>query len=274
MTTRSSASSRRALVVALVAGLVLVAGALLAYLLVLKGDETAPLALPTTARSSGIGGGGAASAGPGGSTSAGGAPTGGGKPSLPVASGGAAVDAAGLAGIWSVGDGTVVGYRVREKLAELPAQSDAVGRTSTVTGGATLALSGSELKVTAAEFQADLTTLVSDRGQRDQRIRRIGLESATFPTATFKLTSPVAVPAAALAGTPVDLSLSGDLTIHGTTRSVSIPARAQLDGSAIQVVGSLTFPFSDFGMTPPSVGSFVSVENDATLEFLIALARG
>lgn len=269
MTTRPSPSPRRALVAAVVVALVLLAAALLAYVLVLRGDETAPLALPTTAPSSGIGGGGAAAP-----TTPGGTPAGGGTPSLPAAAGGGAVDPAGLAGTWAIGDGTVVGYRVREKLADLPAQSDAVGRTSAVTGGATLAASGSDLSVTGAEFQADLTTLASDRDQRDQRIRRIGLESATYPTATFKLTAPVAVPAAALTGSPVDLTLNGDLTIHGTTKNVSIPARAQLNGSTIQVVGSLTFPFSDFGMTPPSVGSFVSVENDATLEFLIALARG
>jgi polyisoprenoid-binding protein YceI len=267
MTTPRITSSRRPLVIVIVAGLVLVAGALLAYALVLKGDDVAPLALPSVAPSSGVasGTGGVA---PAASTAAVGAP------SLPAASAGTAVDAAGLAGAWKIADGSLVGYRVREKLAELPAQSDAVGRTSSVTGAATLTASGPDLSVTAADFEADLTTLKSDRGMRDNRIRTLGLESDTFPTATFKLGAPIAVPAVALTGAPVDVTLHGDLTIHGTTKAVDIPAKAQLNGPTIQIAGSLTFPFSDFGMTPPNFGSFVSVGDDATLEFLVSLARG
>ncbi len=270
MTSPRSASSRRPLALALVVGLVIVVGALLAYMLVLKGDDVAPLALPTVAPSAGIGAGTGgtapdASTVPGGDSSA---------PSLPAASAGAAMDAAGLAGAWKIADGSTVGYRVREKLAELPAQSDAVGRTSSITGGATLAASGPDLSVTGADFQADLTTLKSDRDMRDNRIRTMGLESDTYPTATFKATAPIAVPPAALSGAPVAVTLPGDLTIHGVTKSVDIPATAQLNGSTIQLAGSLTFPFSDFGMTPPSFGSFVSVGNDATLEFLVTLARG
>ena len=33
------------------------------------------------------------------------------------------------------------------------------------------------------------------------------------------------------------------------------------------------FPFSDFGMTPPSIAGFVKVQDDATLEVLLSLAR-
>jgi polyisoprenoid-binding protein YceI len=178
-----------------------------------------------------------------------------------------------LAGEWTVADGTVVGYRVRERLASLSADSDAVGRTSSVTGSATLEASGDAVSVTAAAFEADLTTLTSDDGRRDRRIQEIGLESAQFPTATFALTSPVEVPAEALQGQVVNVTLVGDLTIHGVTKSVSIPAQAQLNGADIQVLGTLTFPFSDFGMAPPSIGGFVSVQDDATLEFVLVLSK-
>ena len=41
-------------------------------------------------------------------------------------------------GHWSVVTGSEAGYRVREKLGFLPAQSDAVGRTSSITGAAAL----------------------------------------------------------------------------------------------------------------------------------------
>jgi polyisoprenoid-binding protein YceI len=181
--------------------------------------------------------------------------------------------AAELAGTWTIADGSVVGYRVREQLGGVTALTDAVGRTSAVTGTATLEAAGDALAVTAASFEADLTQLSSDDGRRDNRIKSIGLESDRFPTATFVLGEPLDVPAEALAGTTVTVTLTGDLTIHGVTRRVSIPGEARLNGDRIEIVGALTFPFSDFGMTPPDVGGFVQVEDDATLEVLVSLAK-
>ena len=54
----------------------------------------------------------------------------------------AAPPAGDLAGTWKVSDGSQAGYRVREKLANLPAQSDAVGRTTAITGQVTIANEG------------------------------------------------------------------------------------------------------------------------------------
>jgi hypothetical protein len=240
--------------------LVIVVGGYVAYDQVLRGDTVAPLsfATPTPVGSS---------------TASGSADSSSGSGAIASTQPGSSASAADLAGTWSVGYGSVVGYRVREKLASLPAQSDAVGRTSSVTGQATVEASGSAVRVTTAQFRADVTTLTSDRDMRDRRIHTMGLESDTYPTASFTLTSPVEVPAAALSGATVDVTLAGDVEIHGTKKAVSIPAKAVHTADGIQVLGSLTFPFSDFGMTPPSIGGFVSVENDATLEFLIALQR-
>lgn len=249
--------NRRPLIlVAIVAAIAV--GGFLVYDQFLAGDNIPPLTLPT--------------ASPGDSTSPGDSASP--DASATSAASGGTASADELAGDWTVGDGTVVGYRVREKLADLPAQTDAVGRTSSVTGSATLEASGEAVTVTAASFEADLTTLTSDNDRRDNRIREIGLESNQFPTATFVLTSPVEVAAEALTGATVEVTLVGDLTIHGVTKSVSIPAQAQLtaDGT-VNVLGSLTFPFADFGMTPPSIGGFVTVEDDATLEFVLVLSR-
>lgn len=182
--------------------------------------------------------------------------------------------AADLAGTWVVSAGSVVGYRVREQLGGVSALSDAVGRTSAVTGSATIEARGEAVGVTAAEFEADLSQLASDDGRRDRRIRTIGLETNQFPTGTFVLAEALDVPADALAGTTVDVTIVGDLTLHGVTKRVSIPCQARLSGDRIDVVGALTFPFSDFAMTPPDIAGFVRVEDDATLELQLSLARG
>jgi hypothetical protein len=47
----------------------------------------------------------------------------------------------------------------------------------------------------------------------------------------------------------------------------------ELRVSAIQAVGSLTFPWSEFNMTAPSVGGFVNVTDRATMEFDLHLQR-
>ncbi len=47
----------------------------------------------------------------------------------------------------------------------------------------------------------------------------------------------------------------------------------RLAGQQIELVGSLKFAFADFAMEPPSIGGFVSVENEATLEIKLLLAK-
>ena len=137
----------------------------------------------------------------------------------------------------------------------------------------TIAASGDVFTATAADLTVDVTTLVSDSDRRDGQIKRRGLETDTYPTATFTLTQPVVIPAEALAGSPVTVQATGDMTIHGVTKSVTIPLQTQLTGSQIELVGSLTFPMSDFGIDPPTIAGIVDVESDATLEFQLFLAK-
>jgi polyisoprenoid-binding protein YceI len=191
----------------------------------------------------------------------------------PSVSGSASSAATPGAGTWTVDSGSQAGYRVREKLASLSAPSDAVGRTTAVSGTLTLAQAAGAYSVSAASISVDVSKLSSDQSRRDQRIHSQGLESDRFPTATFKLTSPIALTADAASGQTVRVSATGDMTIHGVTKAVTIPIDARLSGSKIELVGSITFPFSQFGMTPPSIGGFVSVENNATLEFQLLLTR-
>ena len=177
------------------------------------------------------------------------------------------------AGTWTVGSGSVAGYRVREQLASLAAPSDAVGRTSAITGTLTLTQAASGYTVAASGFTVDVSKLTSDQSRRDQRIHSQGLESDRYPTATFKLTSPIALSADATSGQTIHVSATGDLTIHGVTKSVTIPIDARLTGSKIELVGSITFPFSQFAMTPPSIGGFVTVQNNATMEFQLLMTQ-
>jgi len=118
-----------------------------------------------------------------------------------------------------------------------------------------------------------VSKLKSDEAMRDQHIRTIGLQSATYPTATFVLSTPLTLPASAVSGEPVRTSVTGVFGIHGTSRRETVPLEMRLSNSEVEAVGSLTFPWSEFNMTAPSVGGFVSVTNRATMEFDLRLTR-
>ena len=172
-----------------------------------------------------------------------------------------------IPGTWTVAAKSVAGYRVRERLAFLSAPSDAVGRTSQITGTATITGSGTSLTVTTASFTVNVESLTSDQQMRDSHIQSLGLDSAEFPQAKFVLSSPVALPTTATSGAEIAVSLHGALTIHGTTKTVTIPVQARLTGSQIEVVGSITFPWGEFNMQAPNVDGFVTVDGTATMEF-------
>jgi len=259
-------SRSRVLAVLLVVVVAVAIGGFLAYDLILKGDTTAALALPTpapsTAAAAGSTAGTAASTAPSAAT---------GSTSPSGATGGSTGD---VAGTWNIAAGSLAGYRVREQLANLPAESDAVGRTDKLTGSITLESSGGTTTLTAGTISVDTTTIASDESRRDNRMRAEGLQTDQYPTATFTLTQPVAIPAAALTGTASNVTLVGDLDLHGVKKSVSIPAQAQLANGMISVAGSLTFPLSDFGITAPNIGGFiVSIADTGTLEFLVNFTK-
>ena len=125
----------------------------------------------------------------------------------------------------------------------------------------------------AVTVQVNVTTLVSDQKPRDNRIRTSGLESNRFPTASFVLPGPVPLPPGVAQGEATTVEVKGLLTIHGATREVTLPLQVRIDGQKGEVVGSLAFPFTDFGMDPPNIGDFVTVDPDATLEFQLFLER-
>ena len=173
----------------------------------------------------------------------------------------------------AVADGSEAGYRVREKLAQLPAPSDAVGRTGAITGQITMTDRGGAYSAGNANFTVDVSQLKSPQAKRDNKIRTIGLETDKYPQATFAAAGPIGIPDDAVKGKAVTVPVEGDLMLHGQTRKVSIPLQVQRDGAQIKIVGSYQFLWSDFGMSAPSLLSFVSVTGNPTLEFSLLMSK-
>jgi polyisoprenoid-binding protein YceI len=170
-----------------------------------------------------------------------------------------------LAGKWTVGSGSIVGYRVREQFVGQSSPHEAVAQTSDVSGGLTLAQASSGLTASDINFTAQVGSLKSvdsvagfNVTNRD-RIVSNTLQVARFPTASFQAASS-AVPAELVSGRQVTLNVPGKLTVHGVTRD-----RAQ-------VTGQVKIDMTDFGIQPPQVG-FTEVESATTIEFQLLLAR-
>jgi polyisoprenoid-binding protein YceI len=172
-----------------------------------------------------------------------------------------------VAGTWTVGSGSIVGYRVNEVL--LGQNATAVGRTSDVTGHLTIAGS----TVTAAAFSVPMATVHSDKSQRDAQFDGRIMDVSQYPTGTFTLTSPIDLAPLPGAGAIRDYTTHGRLTLHGTTRAVTFTLAAERKGSQIEVSGDIPVLFSDYDIANPSFAGFVTTQDHGLLEFLLVFSK-
>jgi len=166
-------------------------------------------------------------------------------------------------GTWKVQQGTDVfaGYRVQELFGGETIKVTAVGRTPGVDG--TMTISGTQ--VTVVDISADMTQLKSDKAPRDGQIKTRGIETNDFPTATFKLTQPITLPGTPEKGKQIDVTATGELTLHGITKTVEIPLKASWNGDTITVAGGAKVAFSDYSIEPPT-NAIVSVDDNGEFE--------
>lgn len=233
MKTEGLEMKRRNVILAVVAAVVVVAGA--AWYFLLRSDAPPPASLEGAVAAVGDGGTGAAGAN-------------------------------GLDGEWTIDQAaSFAGYRIDEELAGIGAAT-AVGRTGQI--DATLEFSGTT--VTTVELTVDMTTLRSDRSQRDNAIRTRGLETQTFPTAGFTLTQPIDLGSVPSPGDSFSATAVGDLTLHGVTRSVSLDLEASLVDDTVVVVGSLEIVLSDYDIEAPTGFSVLGIADTGLLELQLA----
>jgi polyisoprenoid-binding protein YceI len=177
-----------------------------------------------------------------------------------------------LDGTWTVKPGNqdnFVGYRVTEKLFANVTESTATGRTDNVTGTMTIAgTTVSDITVTA-----DLRDLKSNQDFRDGRLHTQAIESDKFPEAKFVLTQPITLPAVPTVGETVTVDATGDFTLHGVTKSVTITLKGRWDGEKVQVVGSLPIAFSDYDISAPTSNLVASVDDHGEMELELFFAK-
>ena len=170
-----------------------------------------------------------------------------------------------LDGVWNVDPtdaSTTFGYRVQEVLGGV--DTTATGRGNEIEGSITVA----GTTVTEGSFTVQVASITSDRSQRDGQFTGRIMQTSQFPTATFTITQPVDLGTIPADGEQVTASVTGDLTLHGVTNSVTFDVTAQTDGTTIGVLGEIPIVFADYGIDNPSTG-FVTTEDNGLLEFIL-----
>lgn len=173
---------------------------------------------------------------------------------------------ASLDGRWTVTEGSIVGYRVKEIL--FGQQTEGVGRTSDVEGSLTL----TGTTIGEATFTADMKTVKSDEERRDRQFRGRIMAVDQYPKATFTLTTPIRLGRIPAEGEQVTHEATGNLTLRGNTRPVTFSLNGKLSGGTVQVQGAIPIVFADWGIPNPSFGP-AQTEDNGLLEFLIVFKR-
>jgi polyisoprenoid-binding protein YceI len=70
-----------------------------------------------------------------------------------------------------------------------------------------------------------------------------------------------------------DLEIRGDLTLHGVTRTVSVPVRVDFEGDRLTASGRTVLRQTDFGIKPITVAGVVKVKDELALEWTLVGRR-
>ena len=163
-------------------------------------------------------------------------------------------------------DKSKVTVRVREQLASLNLPSDAVLVASGAKGAFTVNDDGTFAPGSQITF--DVTSLTSDQSQRDSFVKQSVLNTRQFPTATFEPTKATGLTLPLAATAHATFTLTGKLTIHGTTKDVTFTVDCTRSGGDLTATATLapTVKFGDFGMQQPAApGRVLSVVDEIKL---------
>jgi polyisoprenoid-binding protein YceI len=125
------------------------------------------------------------------------------------------------------------------------------GQTQDLSGAFTLQQT-SPPQITGATVMINAASLETGNSERDTDMRRDFLEVERFPTIAFNVVAvPTARPAASEASW--DVVLQAQLTVHGTTRDVQVPATVSLAAERVTARGQIHLDMRDYKIRVPRV---------------------
>lgn len=172
----------------------------------------------------------------------------------------------GVSGVWVATSESTLGYRVKEVLGGV--DTEGVGRTSAVDGSITI----DGTMVVEGGFSVEVGSIKSDSSRRDGQFTGRIMDAATFPTASFVISQPIDFGTIPTDGQQITVEATGDLTLRGTTKTVTFPLTAEYSNGRVGVFGNIPIVFAEFGIPNPS-NQFVTTGDNGLLEFVLVFER-
>lgn len=153
-----------------------------------------------------------------------------------------------------------------EKLGIEIGKQDIVGTTNGIEGQLTLNLDDLSAALGENRITVNLPLLATEESDRDEWLRKNGLESTKFPFAEFVANAIEGAPAAYEDGDEVNFQLVGTLTVRDVAQPTTFDVTARLVGNTIQGVASADLLMSSFGIDPPNFANTLTVQDDFTIK--------
>ena len=128
-----------------------------------------------------------------------------------------------------------------------------------------LVVKAASLHETGADFTEPQKQIIN------KELKDIVLLPDQYPDITFQSTN---VTSKGLGGGRYEVKINGNLTLHGVTRPITIPATITLNGSTLRAVGEFSINRDDYKVKATSAfHGMVRVDNDIKFEFDILGTR-
>src|SRR5690349_13339337 len=122
-----------------------------------------------------------------------------------------------------------------------------------------LVVKAASLHETGADFTEPQKQIIN------KELKEIVLHPDQYPDITFQSTN---VTSKGLGGGRYDVKINGNLTLHGVTRPIMIPATVTLNGSTLRAVGKFSIDRDDYKVKATSAfHGMVRVDDDIKFEF-------
>jgi polyisoprenoid-binding protein YceI len=129
-------------------------------------------------------------------------------------------------------------------------------------------IAASSLEITAKTGSMEETSSVFTDAQKqiiDKELREIVLLPDQYPEIVFKSTN---VTGKATGSNQYDLKITGDLTLHGVTRPITIPTKVTVTGNELRAQGEFSISRDDFKVKATSaVHGLVRVKDSVKFTF-------
>lgn len=155
-----------------------------------------------------------------------------------------------------------------------PLPGTVTGATGDVTGDVQFTTEPTPT-ITALRVTVDLRTLNSGAPERDNHIRADTFETGLYPFAVFTVSNASVGADASSNGQAVAFPLTGELTLHGVTRTVRFAMSGRLTTDSLTGSGAAPIHLQDFQMKPPETTSVfkITVNDDITLKVTFSATR-